>query len=745
MAAFLSRIIAFFSALLFTFFNLFSTDLNYKYKVCAPVFNDGSYAAVTEKVNDAAFYISVNGDDSNNGSIEEPFATFERAQEAVRNTDKTTGKITGKITVAVMAGEYRVKNIAFNEADSGNENCTVEYTAYGDGEVIINGGATLDTQSFTSVKDAEVLARLNKDAAEKVLCCKLGDEGITAEQYGKLYAIGTYSTAYKYTGDYVGPIYCELFVNDKRMTLARYPDSGFLKTSKVVSTGEGRETDGTLTVNPDWDNIVDPVSDVYEIDHSLADRINSWKTLDDVWMFGFWKYDWADASSPVGSFSYEDKTISPKFVSMYGTKTGAPYYFYNVLEELDSPNEWYLDRENGMLYLYPDDDFSEATVDISLTSNTVITGRGLKNFVLNGFTVKGTRGDGIDISGSNVTVKNCLIKNIAGNAISIDGYDNLVTCCEITHTGRGGIYISGGDRNTLTAGNSKADNNLIHDWSEVYQTYQPAVTLNGVGNICSHNEIYNSPHEAIAYSGNNQCVEYNIIHDVCLLSDDAGAIYSGRRWDNYGTVIRYNCIYNLGSGEHKPNGIYFDDTLSGQTAYGNVLINVPGYSFMIGGGRDIYVNNNIIVNSGKNAIYYDQRGTDGVLGGWFTFSLKGSSIWNYLNDSPWQTDIWKEAYPQMTKFSDDFEDTDNPDFLPNPSYSVVSGNIILDLKKDTLRFEPAVQKYSTVSGNAVYKMTDADKIFVNYSIGDYSLKQNSMLFNDIPGFEPVPVNEIGRY
>ena len=37
-------------------------------------------------------------------------------------------------------------------------------------------------------------------------------------------------------------------------------------------------------------------------------------------------------------------------------------------------------------------------------------------------------------------------------------------------------------------------------------------------------------------------IEYNNIHNVCLLSDDAGAIYAGRSWVMYGNVIRYNAV-----------------------------------------------------------------------------------------------------------------------------------------------------------------------------------------------------------
>lgn len=86
--------------------------------------------------------------------------------------------------------------------------------------------------------------------------------------------------------------------------------------------------------------------------------------------------------------------------------------------------------------------------------------------------------------------------------------------------------------------------NLIYDWSQVYQTYQAAVAIHGVGGVCSQNEIYNSPHEAITYSGNNNIIEYNVIHDVVLKSSDAGAIYSGRSWNQYGNIVRYNCIYD---------------------------------------------------------------------------------------------------------------------------------------------------------------------------------------------------------
>lgn len=691
----------------------------------------------------ADFYISTDGDDKNDGSIKSPFLTFERAQEAVRTLDKTEKD---KIVVGVFPGEYRTKGLTFTSEDSGTEECPIVYGVCGVGECVLNAGVSLNPADFESIRDEKVLSRLTEEAGNKVMSIDLSGYGITKDDYGKIYAIGSYNTASHYTGDYVGPIYSELFVNDKRQIFARYPNEGYLKMEKVISTGYGRETDGSLTARPDFDETVNPESDVYGISSQLARRIASWQTLDDVWMFAYWKYDWADASTPIGEFDAENKTLSPKFVSTYGTKVGAPYYFFNVFEELDSPGEWYLDRENALLYVYPDGDFSTAEIDLSLGLDSVITLENASYITFDGFTIKGTRGDGITISGDNNTVKCCLIKNVSGNAAVITGYNNLVSQCEITHTGKGCIYLDGGDRETLTPGNNRADNNLIHDWAEVYETYMPAVSLSGVGNICSHNEMYNTPHEAITYAGNNHLIEYNRIHDVNLLSDDAGAIYSGRRWDWYGTEIRYNMIYNLGADGHTPNGIYFDDALSGQTAYGNILINVPQCGFLLGGGRDLTVKNNILINCNNKPLAYDQRAIDGVFGGWFTHSSQeGGDMWKNLEESPWQNEYWQKAYPQMSEFSFDFSDTDNPDFIPNPSGSEISGNLIVNNKGYIGRIEEKAEQYSDVSGNAVYKDSLMNDIFTDYKNGDYTIKEDSPVFKDLPGFEQLPLSSMGRY
>ncbi len=325
-----------------------------------------------ESVEAADFYVSPDGNDENDGSLEKPFATIEKARDAVRALDKT-GKT--EVVVGIMAGEYRTTGIKFTAEDSGTKDCPIRYCKYGDGEVVINGGVSLNAEDFTAVTDEAMLARLNDDAKKNVLCVNLSEKyGLTKEDYGKIHAIGCNQTSSKYdgdfnfrdysnetftkeriqTGDFTGPIYSEIFVNGNRMHLAQYPDvaEDYLYTGELVKQGDGLE-DGEHHADETWYERRNHESDVFRMDEALAEKLKSWKTLDDVWMYGWLAVEFADESSLIGEVDYENMTISPKFVVYYGAKANRPYYFFNVFEELTEPGEFYIDRENAVLYLYP--------------------------------------------------------------------------------------------------------------------------------------------------------------------------------------------------------------------------------------------------------------------------------------------------------------------------------------------------------------------------------------------------------
>lgn len=653
-------------------------------------------------------YVSIAGDDNNDGTEQKPVKTVERALElskAVALEEKV---------IYFSAGEYSVNSLTLT-----NEHKNTAF--YADDEVIFNGGVTLNPSDFADYKDNIKMLDLKK-------------YGVTQEQIGQIRAFGAYHTAEKYGED--GSLYCELFCDGERMTLARYPNVGEenLRTGKIIDNGDSKEiyTKSGTQQNPEWQDMKNPRGGTFAVDKGVSTRMSGWKNSDDIWLFGYFQYDWADSTTPMAAF--DDSSITMKYASVYGFKENMPYYFFNVFEELDVVGEWYIDKDNDILYFIPPEDFENKSLQLSLETEDLITLDDTENITFDGLTFCGTRAGAIKGTGSNITIENCTVKNVGESAIDIEGERICVDNNTITATGKAGVVLTGGDRENLVSSENVVTNNLIYDWSQVYQTYQAAVALHGVGGLCSHNEIYNSPHEAITYSGNNHIIEYNVIHDVVLKSSDAGAIYSGRSWNQYGSIVRYNCIYNIGSEGFAPSGIYFDDALSGQEAYGNLLVNIPGYAFLLGGGRDLKVTNNVVVNAGT-AFLYDDRAIAGIEdGGWFAHAkTPNEGLWATLKEFDVNSDVWKKSYPQLSKLSDDFDKTDDPAFAANPANSVVENNVIINKKKNIGSIEKRVEKYSSVQNNTLYTFKSS-----TYTDGNYGTDIS------VDGFNALPTDKMGR-
>lgn len=654
-------------------------------------------------------FVSPKGDDANPGTAEQPVRTPQRAVELARGLKKENK------VLYFEDGEYNISALTLTGQDSG-------LTFYAENEAVFNGGLTLNASDFTAYKD-------------NIRVLDLSKYGVTAEKIGQMRAFGQYNTAEKY--DAAGSLYCELFCGSERMTLSRYPNKGedYLYTGKIIDNGDSKEvytSEGTQT-NADWENMKFPRGGTFAADQAVVDRVRSWTNSPEVWMFGYFQYDWADSTTPLKSV--DDGSITTEYASVYGFKEGAPYYFFNVFEELDQEGEWYIDRDGLKLYWIPPTGFEQKTIELSLETDNLVNIKGANNVTFDGIVFTGTRADAIQGEGSGLTVRGCTIRNVGGNAIDLTGDRILVEDNEITATGKGGVILTGGDRETLTSSENVVTNNLIHDWSQVYRTYQAAVSLNGVGGTCSHNEIYNSPHEAITYKGNNHIIEYNVIHDVVLESSDAGAIYSGRSWSDYGNEIRYNCIYNIGSGNFAPSAIYFDDALSGQKAYGNLIVNIPGRGFLIGGGRDMTIENNLIINA-ATPIDYDDRAIAGIEdGGWFSHAnTPESTLWQTLKEVDIHAEAWQKAYPQLSQLSDDFNNTDAPSFAANPAGSSVKNNVMINEKKTGGTFAKRVKKFSDVGNNFSYRLGDVQF----ESDGLYRLKEAP------EGFGQLPLDQMGR-
>ena len=182
-------------------------------------------------------YISVNGCDTNPGTADAPLASVIGARDKIRSV-KETG-ITEPITVVIGPGEYNTPAIVFDDRDSGTASCPITYEA--DGEVILNGGVTLASDLFVPLTDEEK-ARLHGDAKERVVRCDLTKLGLTRADWGEMCVTGSHNTGSRYDGAVLSPMWCELFVNDVRQTVARYPNRDFLYSTEPIREGRGLES-----------------------------------------------------------------------------------------------------------------------------------------------------------------------------------------------------------------------------------------------------------------------------------------------------------------------------------------------------------------------------------------------------------------------------------------------------------------------------------------------------------------------
>jgi hypothetical protein len=91
------------------------------------------------------YYVSPAGSDANPGTLDKPFASLQRAQQAVRQKAGT---------VVLRGGTYYLpETLVFTAADSGTKTAPILYHAYQDEQPVISGGVRLEAlnwQSFTN-------------------------------------------------------------------------------------------------------------------------------------------------------------------------------------------------------------------------------------------------------------------------------------------------------------------------------------------------------------------------------------------------------------------------------------------------------------------------------------------------------------------------------------------------------------------------------------------------------------------
>lgn len=699
-------------------------------------------------------FVAPGGD--GDGTLQSPFGTLEEARDAIRALKAAGGSDSGDYVVCLREGVYTLTDtFELGKADSGTEKQRGIYQPYEDEQVFIRGGVSMKTSDFEVVSDESILDRLPQEARGKVVQASLKEKGI--HEYGQMPLYGHSMIFLNAMTNYrSGNAPPELFYGDEVMTLARWPNEGFKTIDDVVEVGSiprnwMADTKGGSSYIPPENRDNPPKGFVIKVSDE-HDRLKRWAQADDVWMFGYWCWDWSDQSVRVASIDAEEAEITTVQPSAYGVRANQRFYVYNLLEELDMPGEWHLDRKTGILYFYPPTDDKDTEVKLSLLEESMIAMNDVSHVIIRGLNFGISRGNAVTITGgANNLVVECGISKMGGNAVTINGgIGHGVENCTIYDMGSGGILLAGGSRETLAPANHFARNNHIYNFARIAKTYNPAIGISGVGNKASFNKIHNGPHAAIIFSGNDHTIEYNELFDVIRESQDMGAIYSGRDLIARGTVIRHNFIHSIKGveGGHSDliYGIYFDDMFSGTTVFGNVFYDLPT-GIHVNGGRDNIIDNNIFINIANRPIILSTTG----------FMEMCEPHWKNtgygLKSDPNREDVEAQGGPPVPWNTAPYKKYANlanilEDEPMHPKYNSASRNVLVNSRdvqiwlRGNVDFgEERVREYSRIEDNF---LAAEDVGFIDASKMNFGLKADSIVYEKIPDFEPIPFELIGR-
>lgn len=651
-------------------------------------------------------YVSTRGDDAWSGTRatarggDGPFATLERARDAIRALKGQGGLPRGGVRVVLAPGVYRrTASFTLTADDSGTPEAPIVYTGPTRGTAVLSGGQALN--GFTPVTAPAISRRFDPAVRDRVRQCDLRAQQIT--DFGELTSRG-----HGRTGDHLlAPL--ELFFRGHAMQLARWPNAGvWANDGWLVNTLGTREACLGYT----------------------GDRPRRWASDTDIWVHGFWGSEWHFTTQPVLRIDRDARRIYPSPAASIGGNDR--FYVVNVLEELDTPGEYYLDRETGLLYFLPPATIRDGDAVVSLLRAPLLELHDVQHVSFERLTLTDTRASAARITGGRgVTLAGCTIRNTGTDGVRLlRGFDHRIISCDFTATGDCGVYVEAGDRAQLIPANHTVHNCHFFAVSRLGQTYKGAVGVKWEGVMglrLTHNLIHDLNHTGIFFFGNDIVMEDNELYNCVLQGDDAGAVYTGRDWTFQGNVFRHNYLHHNGSSGRHPvygsMGLYHDDAAGGTRVEDNIFAWVSKAVFA-GGGINTRVENNYFIDCAP-AYWIDERGVSGNIGGFM--QERFDSV--HAGDPR-----WAERYPNFRVVQDAFRHgTGIPPVGNSFTHNIVAGSP----RKWMIAPWPEAPDYLPIEHN----MLDADPRFADPAWGDYRLRPDSPALD--LGIQPIDVAGFG--
>ncbi len=711
-------------------------------------------------------FVAPNGSDFADGSFERPFLTLGRAKVEVR---ALTAGSDEPVTVNIRGGEYYFDHaLHLTAEDSGTEAAPVTWRAYNGESVLLSGGIRLSPEDVKPVTDEAIVSRvLDSAAREKLVSVDLS--GYLDEWPDLIVPDSTYEVA---NG---GP---EIYINDAPLTQSRWPNDvqneAYLYADSAEALSDEQFTPVRLT------------------SRALAERAGRWSSdaWRDMFVYAFMAWDWSEGIFDAASFD----AASGEIVTT-GGHWGPPsenprFYVFNLPEEIDVPGESYIDYERKTVYFYPPEDLTDAQITLPILQDALITLDGAHHLTFRGLSLKHTRSNSFAAYRADaIAIDGCTVAHSSAQAIVLDDATNCaVRNCHIYDTGNGGIYLwDGGLRKSLTPSGNIIENNDIHHTNRLKKCYYPPIWCESFGVVIRSNEIHDINHIAVDVSSSNDAViEYNVFYNTCLETSDAGAIYYGRNPSVMGIEIRYNYFHDIGNryGGIGQQAIFCDDGASMPHIYGNLFVSASdktdnwGSAIKANGAQFGLVENNIFVDMPYAALFgewpnnYDRAP---VREDWWLMSMYGAGdppgegIWQKITvDIDLFSELWREHYrgtqwepvwdvlspeghDEFWRMGNEKESAGPPDYDSNPAQyewayqnapertNLLRGNVCVNITGESGIWcgSNAREENNLIAGT---------ELFSSYENGDFALTPQGIaeIRKVIPGFEEIPMSEIGR-
>lgn len=544
-------------------------------------------------------YVAPDGDDSNDGeTIEKPLATLKGARDRVRAIKNELGGVpTNGITVLFRGGEYFwTENVEFTKEDSGTADAPVRYSAYPGEEPCFTGGHRISGSEFSKVTDEETLARLRGGQAtrENVRQINIRDYyqkfkedhnlgetkipdwypfayDVMSTSYGNYdsFKVNGKNSAYKQhlqdqlyeygeenmTGTIRYPVFS--IGDSPALWSARYPNKevseyGSEENPYPVYMKMGAVLQSPWTVNPtDYS-----LTGIFKYDD---DRISRYADYDDVWLEHFstiFYHDWIR----IKDIDVENKTIETAYRPSHSFREGSDFTVFNILEELDSPGEMYIDKKTGIMYIYPNGDLDNSYLNIGVFKGEYMIRTTNTSFMsFNGISIENTQGSAILVDGGDsVEINYCNIRNIGNSAIQLGASYT---------TGKVRYWQLANEWRHNSAHANESYDDLIMEYFNFYSDPARGVDALGKNHKVYSSQIKNMGLSGISLTGGNSWrdEECNYVIDNCSIS------YVGIYKPTYECMISCNNAFGVKITNnylaHAPGQILTGYLLKGEIAY----------------------------------------------------------------------------------------------------------------------------------------------------------------------------------